>query len=89
MATIEQLPSFTPEEESIINNHINEISALPEDRFTKFVDDIVNVRSTLVEVLRTLHPDHPGQRDLGQRFDKDIGLLLEITRRAKDLRSKR
>lgn len=89
MAINERSQGFTHEDENIINNHVNEIAALPEEQFTEFVDGVVNARSTLVEVLRTLHPDRPGQNDLGQLFDKDIGLLMEITRRARDLRSER
>lgn len=82
-----KIPEFTPEEEYFINNHLVEIAALPKEKFSQFVEDCVKLRTDTVEVAQTLHPDSPGKYDLARHLMRDIDLLVEIVRRARELRS--
>ncbi len=79
----ESTPEFSPEDELFINNHLNEIAALPEEKFSELVEKSVRLRNDIIEIADILHPDQPGKYDLSNRFIGDADLLAEIIRRAR------
>ena len=83
----ENTPEFSPGDELFINNHLNEIAALPESKFSELVDLAVKLNTDTIEIADILHPDQPGEHDLSNRLIRDVELLAEIIRRAKVLRN--
>ncbi len=79
-------PEYSREDELIINNHLNEIAALPEEKFSVLVDLAVKLNTGTIEIADILHPDQPGKYDLSNRLIRDVELLSEIIRRARGLR---
>ena len=81
---------FSPEDEAVIQNHLYEIAALPEDRFTQLKSDVVNLGNIVVDLGMFFHPDRPGHAcDLGYQLASKTSLAIEIVRRASEIREKR
>jgi len=80
-------PVFSPQDEAVIQNHVNEIAALPEDRFTEFKELVVRHRRDAIGLETFLHPDRPGHAiDLGYQLVSKSHLAIEIVRRATEIR---
>lgn len=83
-------PVFSPEDEAVIQNHVNEIASLPEERFVEFKEEVLKLGRNVIDLVPFLHPDRPGYvSDLGYQLASKYHLASEIVRRAKEIREKR
>lgn len=84
-----EAPPLSVEDEAVIQNHLNEIAALPEAKFIQLKMYLREISFSLAAAADTFHPDRPGTYDLGERLRRDFSLAREIVRRANKIRQDR
>ena len=85
--TTETSVELSSKDKSFIENHVIEISNLPEEKFNELTELVLEIMDTSKKLAPFIHPDNGNSSDsFSYLFDRPVGMLIQLVGQARKIR---
>jgi len=87
---IEAPKDLSGKDKDFIENHVFEISCLPEEKFKELTDLALSIMDSSRKLAEFIHPDNGNSSDsFDYLFDRPSSILIQLVRQAREMRESR